>query len=542
MSEVRGLLERAQSRFPAPDRVMDRLLDRRDRKRRNRRIVSAIVALIIAAAALGGLVSTFRGAGEHRPASHQGAITPGTVGDLRTAWIGVMPHQIGSDQGITFPPVVEGNRVYADSAGFFVYAFSTTCASGGKLCEPEWISGGSSHRAGGIAPTQGIGGRVVWPAATSDGRLYQSAVDQAVLAYPSSCGTKAATCRPLWEGRFRGVPSSPAVSDGVVYVDSGGTLSAFPTSCPPNGGACPPLWTGPTAQLGSHQPAHVGVADGVVYVTVGRGVYAFSTSCGRSSCAPIWHAEQATAVDPSEPVVGGGAVFVAGSSPQGPTMTAYPTSCRGTCAPFWTWLRRGGNRLSSAPVYADGSVYVTEGSAQGEPSLLAFPANCRTDGGTCAPIWTAPGQGQPVVADGMVYVQSVGSSGSTLAYRVGCAAQGSACTPSRRFEGGVGQPVVSGNVLYATNGGRVFAYDLGCEESTCRPVWRGAVHGVVRSGPVVTEDAVYVGTSEGDVVAFKPTQSAAGGSGTATVAVVALLAVAVVVGAVVVRRRRMEFT
>src|SRR3954464_12080976 len=137
MSEVRSLLERAQSRFPAPDRVMDRLLDRRDRKRRNRRIVSAGVALLIAAPAVGGLVSTFRGAGEHRPASNQGSITPGTVGGLRTAWVGVTPHTVGSDPGIALPPVVAGNRVYVDSKGFFVYAFSTTCASGGKLCEPE---------------------------------------------------------------------------------------------------------------------------------------------------------------------------------------------------------------------------------------------------------------------------------------------------------------------------------------------------------------------------------------------------------------------
>src|SRR4051794_11641857 len=173
MSEVRSLLERAQSRFRAPDRVMDRLLDRRDRKRRNRRIVSAVVALLIAAAAVGGLVSTFRGAGEHRPASNQGAITPGTVGDLQTAWIGVMPHQIGSDQGITFPPVVEGNRVYADSVGFFVYAFSTTCASGGKLCEPEWISGGRLHGAGAAGNDNGISGRVVWPVVATDGHVYQ---------------------------------------------------------------------------------------------------------------------------------------------------------------------------------------------------------------------------------------------------------------------------------------------------------------------------------------------------------------------------------
>src|SRR4051794_21528117 len=204
MSEARGLLERAQSRFPAPDRVMDRLSARRDRRRRNRRIVSAIVALLIAAAALGGLVSTFRGAGERRPASNQGAITPGSVGELRTAWIGIMPHQVGSDQGITFPPVVAGDRVYADSVGFFVYAFSTTCATGGKQCEPEWISNARFHGAGAAANDTGTSGRVVWPVAATGQRVYESAVEDAVLAYPSSCGTSAASCSPLWAGKFNG--------------------------------------------------------------------------------------------------------------------------------------------------------------------------------------------------------------------------------------------------------------------------------------------------------------------------------------------------
>jgi outer membrane protein assembly factor BamB len=105
--------------------------------------------------------------------------------------------------------------------------------------------------------------------------------------------------------------------------------------------------------------------------------------------------------------------------------------------------------------------------------------------------------------------------------------------------------VVSGGVLYVSSGGKVLAYDLGCEETTCRPAWSGTIHGVVRSGPVVTEDAVYVGTSEGDVVAFKPTGSAASGPG-ATVAAVALLVVGLLVvgllvGVFVVRRRRTEF-
>jgi hypothetical protein len=541
MSEVRSLLERAQSRFPAPDRVMDRLMDRRDRKRRSRRIVSAVVALALAGAALGGLLETFRGAGERRPGSNQSSITPQTAGDLRTAWVGLTPHTIGSDQGIALPPVVEGNRVYVDSNGFFVYAFSTTCASGGRLCEPEWISGGTGHRAGGTPATSGIGGRVVWPATATNDHLYQSAVDQAVLAYPASCGTQAATCAPLWEGDFKGVPSSPVIAADVVYVFAGGTVYAFPAACDSGARSCPPLWTGATPQQGTHQPSHLAVADGILYVTAGRSVYAFSTTCDHAQCAPIWHAESpgSGGVEPSVPVPGGGAVFVADSSQSGSRLTAYPTSCHGSCQPLWSWFRRDGSHLSSDPVFAGASVYVTEGPSQGRTLLLAFKAACRTDGGVCAPEWVGSGLGEPVAAGGRIYVNGGTALGSVLAYGVRCGTEGSVCTPAHAYQGGAGQPVLSGGVLYVGSGHSVLAYDPGCTDTSCRPIWSGTIHGVVRSGPVVTDDAVYVGTSEGEVVAFRLTGGPNGVSGTATAVAGLLLLVALGLGAIVVRRRRL---
>jgi outer membrane protein assembly factor BamB len=278
-----------------------------------------------------------------------------------------------------------------------------------------------------------------------------------------------------------------------------------------------------------------------VYVTVGRGVYAFSTSCDRSSCAPIWHAEQPNGVSSSAPVLGGGEVFVAGSSREGASFTAYPTSCRGTCAPSWRWLGRGGTH-PSAPVYADGTVYVTEGTSQGTTKLLALAATCRTDGGTCAPEWAGSGDGDPIVSGETIYVASGGTVDAVLAYRTGCGSQGSTCTPAREYQGGTGRPVVSDGVLYAANGHDVVAFDLGCGEASCRPVWTGTVEGVVRSGPIVTDGAVYVGTSQGNVVAFKVGRNAAGGSGVTTAAVVAVLVLAMLVGVFAVRRRRMEFT
>jgi len=192
-------------------------------------------------------------------------------------------------------------------------------------------------------------------------------------------------------------------------------------------------------------------------------------------------------------------------------------------------------------VYADGTVYVTEGTSGGDAHLLAFAANCRTDGGTCSPEWVGSGTGDPVVSDGVVYVASGGTDDAVLAYRASCARQGSTCAPAGTYQGGTGRPVVSDGVLYAANGHDVVAFDLGCGEASCRPVWTGTVQGLVRSGPIVSGDAVYVGTSQGDVVAFKVGRVAAGGSGATTAVIATVLVLAVLVGAVAVWRRRMEF-
>jgi outer membrane protein assembly factor BamB len=546
MSEVRIQLERAQARFPAPDRVMDRLMDRRDRKRRNRRIVSAIVALALAGAALGGLLETFRGASERRPASNLDLMTPQNVSDLRLAWVGLTPHTAGSDQGISVAPVVEGNRVYVDSKGFFVYAFSTSCGSSGASCEPLWISLATDARSGDTPATAGIGGRVVWPPAAADARVFQSAVDQAVFAYPASCGSQAAACRPLWAGVIKGIPSSPVIAGNLVYVFSGGTVYAFPASCGTGGATCSPLWTGATAQKRTDEPARLAVADGVLYVTVGRALYAFSTTCGGSSCEPIWHTEQlghgGPAVQTSPPIVGDGMVFVSVGSESGygeNALAAYSASCTGSCEPLWTWSAPG--RGVSDPVLADGKVFLTEQRPHGNPSLLAFGGACRSDGGGCAPEWIAPGQGEPAVAHGVVYVDGGSVRDAVLAYRAGCASEGSPCRADRIYAGGSGEPVVAGDLLFVapTNGHAIFVYDAGCADGgTCSPLWTATIHGLVRSGPVVTRDGVYVGTSDGEVVAFRLPEDEGGLPATAAAIGAVLLALVLLIGAVVGWRRR----
>jgi len=50
-----------------------------------------------------------------------------------------------------------------------------------------------------------------------------------LYAFPASCGTGNASCSPLWSSHTGSpIVSSPAVSDGVVYVGSNdGKLYAF---------------------------------------------------------------------------------------------------------------------------------------------------------------------------------------------------------------------------------------------------------------------------------------------------------------------------
>jgi outer membrane protein assembly factor BamB len=533
MSEIRGLLERAQSRYPAPDHVLDRLTERRDRKRRNRRIASAVLGLALAALAIGGLLRSFATERNPRPASNQTKITSQSVGDLHRTWVGLMPHTPGSDHGITEPPVVEGNRAYADSSGFFLYAFGTSCGSSGDSCLALWIA---STR----GSTNGIAGRVVWPAAAADGRVYEAWIDRAVYAFPASCGSEAADCKPLWVGPITGVPSSPLIEGDAVYIFAGRTLYAFGTDCAEGGAKCQPIWTSVIEGKATlRDPAHVAVAGGVLYVSVDRSLYAFPTDC-TSTCQPIWRSAnlvEGSSISP--PVIGDGMVFVSSGPGSGSgvnALAAFSSACQGSCEPLWTWTASGVG--ISNPVVSDGNVYVTERDPQGESSLVAFEAACRRDGGVCAPTWTAPGQGQPATSGPTVYVDD-GARDAVVAYRAGCASGGATCTAEAIFTGGSGEPVVAGELLFVAprSGDAVLAFDTNCA-GTCSSAWTGRVQGRVQSGPVVSADGVYVGTSEGTLVAFRLATSTSGIQATAVGGAALLVIVAIVVGLIAWRRRR----
>jgi outer membrane protein assembly factor BamB len=134
-------------------------------------------------------------------------------------------------------------------------------------------------------------------------------------------------CQPLWVGAGAGEVSSPAVApptgtatNGVVYVGGGGNnLSAFDANgvknCTIVNGTqtCQPLWVGTTNGTIYSSPA---VANGVVYVESSDGyLYAFvAGGCGKSVCSPLstFYIHD-NGMGNSSPAVSGGLVYIGSS-------------------------------------------------------------------------------------------------------------------------------------------------------------------------------------------------------------------------------------
>jgi outer membrane protein assembly factor BamB len=95
--------------------------------------------------------------------------------------------------------------------------------------------------------------------AVSDGLVFVgSGGDEGGLFAFDASGCGQATCSPVWTAAIGGVSSSPAVAYGAVYVGSTDHVYAFDAAT----GAL--KWALPTGSAGLASPA---VANGVVYMT-----------------------------------------------------------------------------------------------------------------------------------------------------------------------------------------------------------------------------------------------------------------------------------
>lgn len=301
-------------------------------------------------------------------------------------------------------PAVGGGMVYMQSVTG-LYAFKVGCRSDGGKCSPVWT--GTNADAAYTSPTLANG----WLfAATGHGQL--QAYDVA------RCAAAGGSCAPDWVASTSGESnSSPAVSKGRVFiVDADGMFRAYPAQCGTGGSTCSPIWS---ADIHTGTESSPAVANGVVYITTPDAqAYAFATDCGSGGaiCDPLWH-EQLTGghTHASVAVTDTSVYFVTGHR-----ILAYSVACvasGGDCSPLWRSGRRYPNGgFASSPAIANGVLYIAiQGVNQAAGKLIAFKADCATNGRTCEAIWRSPVLGgmtnsSPAVAHGMVYVASNGGT------------------------------------------------------------------------------------------------------------------------------------
>ena len=332
----------------------------------------------------------------------------------------------------------------------------------------------------------------------------------------------------------RRTPISPAVVGGVVYMVGTGFVYAVDA----NTGVR--RWKAPVSGFFPSSPA---VSDGVVFVAGDR-LQAFAAGgCGATTCAALWTSDPFPPPSPStpvlsgSPVVSGGVVYV-----DALRLFAFDASGCGspTCAPLWSSPSEPTRQALSAPAVANGIVYTSHGG------LSAFGAS-GCGAAECSPLWTVTVDGSassgPAIAGGVAYVPSDngGGTGTLTAFRVAdCSAAG--CAPLwKAHTGGHSNPFVfvtpdnasaaiAGGVVYAaaneasSGDATLYAFRAtGCGASTCSPLWTAGAPGLALSSPTVANGVVYLGTGwiaqggeagtrgPGALVAF-----AANGCGTST--------------------------
>jgi outer membrane protein assembly factor BamB len=312
--------------------------------------------------------------------------------------------------------------------------------------------------------TYTTGAAVYSSPAVTGGIVYIDSSDGNVYALNASTGTY------IWNYTTGGpMDSSPAVTDGKVCVGS----SDNKTYCL-NASTGALIWSYTTGWYVSSSPA---IADGMVYVgSLDGKVYALNASSG----AFIWSYTTGI-VGHSSPAVTGGIVYI--GSIDGNVYALNAST--GT----YIWSYATSDSVDSSPTIADGILYI--GAYDGK----VYALNAST--GTY--IWSyATGYlvtSSPAVVNSRVYICSnlnvYALNALTGAYIWSFAA------------GGVvdSSPAVAGGMIYAGSyDKKVYALNA----STGTYIWSYATGYLVTSSPAVADGKVYVGSWDGKVYAFGP--------------------------------------
>ncbi len=304
--------------------------------------VNAGASLLIPPLASGAVVIT-TGSGQMQARN----ITTGAL-----VWQASLPSAVGA-------PVVSAGVVYVAAEGSTtvtngLYAFKTTCGTGGATCTPLWIGPGGLAGGSAYFPEMGV--------AVGAGRVY-ARLGNDLLAFAVDCGTGGATCSPV--GSVSGLISStsPAFANGYVYTVEGASVVVRRASCL----GCTPLWSGTLPAAASRT---VTVAGSRLYVVQGTTLFVFRSSCGAATCSPLWSTDTAGGTSYA-PTVANGVVYV----PTANDVFAYPVNCYSGCPPLWN--AGSGGTYSNAPyatvTVSDGKVYSPSSSGLQVYSTSATP-------------------------------------------------------------------------------------------------------------------------------------------------------------------------
>jgi len=273
----------------------------------------------------------------------------------------------------------------------------------------------------------------------------------------------------LWRFQTGGkVYSSPAVSNGVVYVGSYDyNLYAIDAVTGKE------LWRFQTGLCEVHSsPA---VSDGIIYVgSYDYNLYAIDAVTGKEK----WRFETESCLD-SSPAVSDGIVYVGSADGNLYAIDAVTGKEK--------WRFQTGDWVVSSPAVSDGIVYV----GSGDGNLYAIDAVTgkelwRLETGSC--VSTAP-----AVSDGIVYA----GSGDGNLYAI------NAVTGKElwRFEMGssvISSPAVLNGITYIGNDDLLYAIDA----VTGKEKWRFQTGGDVDSSPSVSNSIVYVGSKDKNLYAI----------------------------------------
>ena len=329
--------------------------------------------------------------------------------------------------------------------------------------------------------------------AVSDGVVYIGSegegnynVGGGVYALNATTGTQLWNYQSYVFQAYASVQSSPAVANGIVYIGSGDEeVHAL------NASSGAQLWAFTTGEAVTSSPA---VVNGVVYVcsTVNGGVINYGSyfnqavyALNATSGDELWSYTPNTSslntnLAPSSPAVVGGVVYFG----FGDNVYAL-NAADGT----QLWSYTTGGAVFSSPAVVDGVVYVGGG-------FNVYALNAANG----AQIWNYttgnPVESSPAVVGGVVYV---GSEDNNV-YALNAVNGAKLWSYATRYWGiGFSSPAVVGGVVYVgSKDNNVYALNA----ANGKKLWNYTTGGIVDSSPAVVNGVVYVGSDDGYVYAL----------------------------------------